>query len=178
MKIAICILYFVVLAIYLLGSRYMKNLSEEEKDAVIQSRCSTRLGPNFCSKQEERVASCLTSLGFGYKRQFWIARRSYDFRIYGLDSNLLVEYNGDFWHANPKIYKPGDLLNHPNGKITANDIWKKDEVKKKLAEKHGYTLMYLWESEIQGLGEESLQKLIVDRIGQINENQKYTENRK
>jgi large-conductance mechanosensitive channel len=31
MKIAICILYSIVFAIYFFGSRYMKNLMEEEK---------------------------------------------------------------------------------------------------------------------------------------------------
>jgi len=143
---------------------YWKNLSEEEKDAVIQTRCRKMLAPNFCSKQEARIASSLTALGLGYKHQFWIARRSYDFRMYGFDRNLIIEYNGDFWHANPIIYKAEDLLSHPDGKIRAADIWARDEAKKKLAEKYGYTIVYIWESEIKKLGEESLQKLIVDRL--------------
>ena len=153
---------------------YWKNLSEEEKDKIIQNRCRKMLSSNFCSKQESRVASSLTSLGLGYKHQFWIARRSYDFRLYGFDRNLIIEYNGDFWHANPTIYKSEDLLSYPEGKIRAADIWTRDETKKNLAEKYGYTIVYIWESEIKKLSEESLQKLIVDRLEQVNENQTDT----
>ena len=35
--------------------------------------------------------------------------------------NLLIEYNGDYWHANPTKYK-ADYFNHKKNK-TAQEIW-------------------------------------------------------
>lgn len=41
--------------------------------------------------------------------------------------NLCIEFNGTYWHADPRKYKSGDRLN-PNDKnsITANEIWEND----------------------------------------------------
>ena len=44
-----------------------------------------------------------------------------DYYIYEL--RLAIEYNGDYWHANPKIYKNTDVL-HSN--MTASEIWDRD----------------------------------------------------
>lgn len=35
----------------------------------------------------------------------------------------IIEYNGDFWHANPKIYNESDVV-HKNK--VAKDIWNYD----------------------------------------------------
>lgn len=63
----------------------------------------------------------------------------YDFRIVG--HNILIEVNGDYWHANPQIYKPDDIVYRPFNKKReqlrwapkAKDIWKIDEFKKYIA---------------------------------------------
>ncbi len=44
---------------------------------------------------------------------------------------LIIEVQGDMWHANPLFYKENDLI---MGKLLAKDIWAKDERKKKKAE--------------------------------------------
>lgn len=55
----------------------------------------------------------------------------------------IVEFNGDFWHANPKKYKKTDkVLN-----TTAEALWKKDALKKKRLEEAGYEVLIIWESE-------------------------------
>ena len=40
------------------------------------------------------------------------------------DKKLLIEANGDFWHANPRKFSANDELNLPHlGKTKAKDIW-------------------------------------------------------
>ncbi len=74
----------------------------------------------------------------------------------------IIEVQGVFWHAKPTIYKPTDIL---LGKLTAQEIWDKDLRKKKLAESHGYSIIYIWEDDIRSAKDtESLIKLVKERI--------------
>lgn len=71
----------------------------------------------------------------------------YDFLI--TNEKLIIEVNGDYWHANPEIYKQNDILHFPNNVYkTANEIWEKDKIKKELANFNGYKLIYIWEKEL------------------------------
>lgn len=60
----------------------------------------------------------------------------YDFCI--LSKKLFIEFNGDYWHRNPKFYEATE----ENLKI-----WKKDEFKKQVAEEQGFQIFYIWENE-------------------------------
>lgn len=60
-------------------------------------------------------------------------------------NNKIIEFNGDFWHSNPKIFKPDDI--HKIKKIKCSDIWKLDNRKIELAKEHNYDVLIIWESE-------------------------------
>jgi predicted nucleic acid-binding Zn ribbon protein len=77
----------------------------------------------------------------------------YDF-VYG---NKIIEFNGDFWHANPNKYDADDYIR--NGKF-AKDVWEKDEIKKKVAESEDFELFVVWESEFKKCPEETIRKCI------------------
>ncbi len=76
--------------------------------------------------------------GNGKKR--W---KLYDAKV----NNVLVEANGDYWHANPNKYNEDDIFIFPKSTTTAKQIWKDDAFKKELAENNGYSILYIWESE-------------------------------
>ena len=57
----------------------------------------------------------------------------------------IIEFNGDYWHMNPKIYKANDI--NKTKKLTAQEIWDFDKRKMECAEEHGYKVLYIWESE-------------------------------
>lgn len=59
-------------------------------------------------------------------------------------NNKIIEYNGDFWHANPKIYNADDNVYF---NVKAETLWKKDEIKNKLAIDKGYELLIIWEND-------------------------------
>jgi very-short-patch-repair endonuclease len=55
----------------------------------------------------------------------------------------IIEFNGDYWHANPKIYNEDDEIRGTK----ARDIWQKDKRKISLAHEAGYHTMVVWESD-------------------------------
>lgn len=58
--------------------------------------------------------------------------------------NKIIEYNGDYWHANPRIYNESDILT--KGK-TAKEIWDYDTRKIEFAKNNGYEILIIWDSE-------------------------------
>ena len=81
-------------------------------------------------------------------------RCSYDFTY----KKKIIEFNGDFWHANPKFFKPDEVI--PVLNISAQEKWKFDEKKKKLAEANGYSVLIVWESEYHKDPDETIEKCI------------------
>lgn len=59
--------------------------------------------------------------------------------------NCIIEFNGDYWHANPKIYKDTTII---RGK-TAVDIQRRDMLKLKTAEDLGLKTLVVWESDFK-----------------------------
>ena len=89
-----------------------------------------------------------------YQFEYQLGRYSFDFR-YG---NVFIEFNGDYWHCNPKIYQP-NFYNKVNKK-TAYEIWSRDKRKLNLATKKGYKVITIWESDFNQDPEKTIQKCI------------------
>ena len=66
---------------------------------------------------------------------------SYDFQL----NKKIIEFNGDYWHMNPEIYKEKDV--NQTTQKTAEEMWEYDYKKRLCAERHGYKILYIWESE-------------------------------
>lgn len=80
-------------------------------------------------------------------------------RSYAYDfcyKNIIIEFNGDYWHMNPLKYKPTDI--NKTTKQQASDKWKDDEYKVKLAESYGYKVLIIWESEFNEDSKATLNK--------------------
>ena len=58
--------------------------------------------------------------------------------------NKIIEFNGDYWHANPELYSKSDKL--VKGK-TAESIWAKDASRIDRLTSAGYEIMVVWENE-------------------------------
>ena len=101
------------------------------------------------SKLELMVIEGLQGFNMRFEVQYNIGRYFYDICI---DNYLIIEVQGDYWHANPEIYAHDDIIKYPKSKkILASEIWEKDLKKKKEAENNGYLVLYVWESEIMAL---------------------------
>ncbi len=117
------------------------------------------------SKLEDFVYSQLNTYFTDIERQFYIAgspRYFYDMRI----GNVLVEVNGDYWHANPRLYDSKAIMRYKKGDILAEDIWAKDKAKIDNAELLGYVVIQVWEFDIKN----DPQKVINDIVDLCNLN--------
>ena len=79
---------------------------------------------------------------------------AYDFCL----GKKIIEINGDYWHANPKIYDKKFINSVKN--MTAIEIWEYDNNKKICAENHGYEILYIWESDYNQSREDTINKCI------------------
>ena len=111
---------------------------EERANEIIASRLNVRI-----SKPEKDIASML---GPDWAPQYYInADRFYVYDVVNIDKKVIIEFNGDFWHANPDLFD-SDWVN-PVTKKTGKEIWNHDKIKREVAESRGFQVVYIWESE-------------------------------
>lgn len=69
--------------------------------------------------------------------------------FYDKRKNLVIEFLGDYWHANPKIYDAESVFNRSKTPILAKQIWKYDEQRKNKICKVLNNPIYIevWESD-------------------------------
>lgn len=82
------------------------------------------------------------------------------------NKKIVIEVNGDMWHANPQKYKARDIINTWTGPQTAKKIWEKDKIKKEHIESFGYKVLYIWEYDIRLNKQKAYQRL----LDEINKN--------
>ena len=70
----------------------------------------------------------------------------------------LIEFNGDYWHANPIFYGPKSFIKAKNKR--AETIWEYDKIKIQTAENQGYKVLVIWEYDYNNNKEETLKKCI------------------
>jgi len=67
------------------------------------------------------------------------------------DSNnhkICIEFNGDFWHANPKIYNSDEkILTSFDVDLTCQQIWNRDAKKQSDLTSNGFKTLVVWESD-------------------------------
>lgn len=98
----------------------------------------------FSSSLEKRIWKVLENLDVCYRHNIWKAKRNVDIFIEAY--NLVIEVNGDYWHANPKKYKANDIVLKDT---TAKQLWDKDKIKHDAIRSSGHNLEVIWEDEIK-----------------------------
>lgn len=95
--------------------------------------------------QEKRAACYFAELNKEYGKYDHDRKcyRKYDFVL--TEPKIVIEFNGDYFHANPNKYKPTDEFFF--GDQTAAEIWKDDLHKQRLIESHGFKFLCVWESD-------------------------------
>ena len=81
----------------------------------------------------------------------------YRYDFCDLNKRKFIEFNGDIYHANPKMFSPLDKPN-PFKNKTSEELWKIDEDKKKIAERNGFEELIIWEKDYR----ENKEKIIKD----------------
>lgn len=141
--------------------RWQKTLNsknQEEIDRINLSKIKNRKsGP--ASKSETELYKRL-SIHFPNTETQYIIRSEdgkrliYDIRY----KDKIIEYNGTYWHCDPRKYEENYFKK--DSKLYAKDIWKQDKFKQNLAEKNGFTVLYIWELDYKENREKEIQKCI------------------
>jgi len=62
-----------------------------------------------------------------------------------IEPNVCIFCDGNYWHADPKKYKPNYIFFKS---VPAKDIWNKDKIITKTLIKRGYKVLRFWETDI------------------------------
>lgn len=102
------------------------------------------------SKIENKIVNIFNNLNIPIETQFKFPKFFHKYDILLKNTNILIEVQGDFWHANPNKYKENDIINFPGNKsYLAKELWKKDLQKIHYAESQNYKVIQIWESDIR-----------------------------
>jgi very-short-patch-repair endonuclease len=61
-----------------------------------------------------------------------------------IDKNFIIEFYGDYWHANPRIFNSNDIIHHG---LTAKQIWHNDIKREDILKNNGFRIFTVWQDE-------------------------------
>lgn len=76
------------------------------------------------------------------------------------DKNYIIEFNGSYWHCDPRTYKE-DYINKKKNK-TAKEIWCEDKERYTNLQNLGYKVNIIWELDYNKNKEEILKNILED----------------
>ena len=124
------------------------NCNKEEAISILQSyktakRFSSNAECKFAQRLEEHLGEQL-DYSVNTKQYCVYNDRAYFYDI--VHNKRAIEFNGDYWHCNPKSYNSNFYHEHIG--LLAEDIWNKDKIKiDTLKEQRGIETKIIWESE-------------------------------
>jgi G:T-mismatch repair DNA endonuclease (very short patch repair protein) len=125
------------------GSGNLEHMRKFFSDKMKQTIKDGKLKNTNKSKAESTIINEIRFMGFFPVQSYRVDTKICD--IYVPELNLIIEYNGDYWHCNPKKYDK-DYFNVKKNKY-AWELWKYDKKKLELIKNFGYNLEVVWEDE-------------------------------
>jgi len=93
------------------------------------------------TKIEVITSKILDESSTNYTTEYSFGNFFYDVHITG--TNLFIEVNGDYWHANPVVYQNKEMLND-----TQKSNVRRDNYKRRYAKDRGFYVLYIWEKDL------------------------------
>jgi G:T-mismatch repair DNA endonuclease (very short patch repair protein) len=123
----------------------LENTRKFMSEKLKETRRLGKLTSVIVSKKEKEILKEIKKMGFDVIGSHKVDTKICDIYIPSL--NLIIEYNGDYWHCNPKKYN-SNYFNKKKSKY-AWEIWEYDKNKLELIKNNGYTLEVIWESDFK-----------------------------
>ena len=118
----------------------IKRLTKIHRDKIYRMLNETEF--SLSSKVEkEFIESCIVPLGIEFKTQYYLKDMHHYCDVYIPSQNTIIEFQGDYWHGNPKKYLREELSPYQLDKV------KKDEMLREYCKNKGIALIEVWESE-------------------------------
>lgn len=100
--------------------------------------------PTYRSKGQREVATIFRNGGYTVKEEFFVNGRPYD--VFVKEKNLLIEFNGTFWHRDPRFYPTSDVC---------QKVWDNDRIKMETAKQNGYDVAVVWQYDWEHVGDKN-----------------------
>ena len=98
------------------------------------------------SKMEIKLSDYLQKLNYNtLPQKHFKGIGTFDYEL--IDEKIILEYNGTYWHCDPRKYK-ADYYNEKK-RMYAKDVWERDHVRKTKVEELGYKVVYIWEDDVR-----------------------------
>jgi hypothetical protein len=136
-----------------------KGFSKEE--AISKARichirggiAATKACGTICaSKIEKQLYADLLEIFPNLEEQYCI-NGTYVYDICAPKLKKIIEFNGTYWHADPRIYAPDALVHY----VPAKNIWKRDKKKIGYAKHKEYDVLVVWELDFYKSRENTLE---------------------
>ena len=85
------------------------------------------------------------NIEYEIEKEFNVNNKNYFVDFYLPKNNLIIEVQGDYWHANPKYFLENDNI---RGTLV-KDIWEKDNLRKITFINQNYNYISFWEEQIR-----------------------------
>jgi len=129
----------------------LKSKSKEEIKRINILKKPKRLNKYFISSAEKELKNILKC-----ESQFLLENET-SYYLYDLKKgNKIIEYNGDYWHCNPKKYNE-DFFNKQLN-MTAKEKWKNDKDKISYAQSKSFDVLVIWEKDYKEHKEEVIKQ--------------------
>lgn len=147
--------------------RWVIKYGKEEADRRQLDWSSKNKLPNTSknTKPELMFMEILKSLNLSFVQQKGVKKYKCDFYI--PEYNVIVEIDGDYWHANPAKYNAKDLIG--GKKLLAEEVWEKDRIKSKCIIDEGYVLIRYWASDLKNISHKKVFEDIVHTSTKVEE---------
>ena len=109
------------------------------------------------SKSEKEIGLLLEGMNVLHVKQF-SPECKYRYDYYIPAKNLIIEYNGTYWHCDPRKYKK-EYHNQKKGQ-SAQEIWNYDQKRIAYANRLGYNVRVIWEEDYRHLTLQEKRKLL------------------
>ncbi len=103
--------------------------------------------PKFKSNGHIEIENILINIGYEVVSEYLIGSKPYD--IYISKLNIIIEYNGTYWHYDPRKYDSGFYDKSMDRYV--DDVWEYDKNKIELATAEGYNTFVVWQLDYEAL---------------------------
>ena len=125
-------------------SNFLKNKpkSEEHIQKLIDRMINSNTNFNYKSKTEQKfIDELIKPLNIHFIQQYWFKDIHQLSDVYIPSLNSVIEFEGDFWHCNPKLFPNGAKYNCQKEKI------KKDKIKYEYFDSKNIKYLRVWEND-------------------------------
>jgi hypothetical protein len=123
----------------------MEHFRKISSETLKKTRREGKIKSIIRSKKEKEIIEDIKNMGYDVIDSFRVDTKICDMYLPTL--NLIIEYNGDYWHCNPIKYTE-DYFHQVKG-MTARELWDYDNKKIDLIKSEGYNLEVVWENDLK-----------------------------